>query len=93
MESGLIIMIPMVISSDCLFFYFGWMFNSKSGKKSLLSAEEKAKQIIADAQKESNNLKREKLLEVKDEWYKKKVEFDSESKSEKAKNLKISKNN
>jgi len=61
-----------------LFFYLGWMFNSKIGKKSLLSAEEKANQIIADAQKEANNTKREKLLEVKDEWYKKKVEFDNE---------------
>jgi ribonuclease Y len=61
-----------------LFFYLGWLFNSKIGKKSLLSAEEKANQIIADAQKEANNTKREKLLEVKDEWYKKKVDFDNE---------------
>jgi ribonuclease Y len=54
------------------------MFNSKIGKKSIASAEERAKQIISEAQKESNNTKREKLLEVKDEWYKKKVEFDTE---------------
>ena len=61
-----------------VFFYLGWMFNSKIGKKSIASSEERAKQIINDAQKESNNLKREKLLEVKDEWYKKKTEFDNE---------------
>jgi ribonuclease Y len=61
-----------------VFFYLGWMFNSKIGKKSIASADERAKQIINDAQKESNNLKREKLLEVKDEWYKKKSEFDIE---------------
>jgi len=61
-----------------VFFYLGWMFNSKLGKKSIASSEERAKQIIDDAQKEANNLKREKLLEVKDEWYKKKTEFDSE---------------
>ncbi|MDO8550975.1 MAG: Rnase Y domain-containing protein, partial [Ignavibacteria bacterium] len=61
-----------------VFFYLGWMFNSRIGKKSIASAEERAKQIINDAQKESNNLKREKLLEVKDEWYKKKTEFDNE---------------
>ena len=54
------------------------MFNSKFGKNSKLVAEERAKQIIEDAQKEANNIKREKLLEVKDEWYKKKIEFDNE---------------
>ena len=73
-----ILLIPMVIVLVVIFFYLGWMFNSKIGKKSLVSAEERAKQIIAEAQKESTNIKREKLLEVKDEWYKKKVEFDSE---------------
>ena len=74
----IIILIPMAVVLVALAFYIGWVFNSRIGKKSLLSAEEKANQIVADAQKESNNLKREKLLEVKDEWYKKKVEFDAE---------------
>ncbi len=85
----IIILIPMAVVLVALFFYFGWMFNSRIGKKSLLSAEEKANQIIADAQKESNNLKREKLLEVKDEWYKKKIDFDSEvnQKRQKIQNL------
>ncbi len=73
-----LLLIPMVIFLVILFFYLGWWFNSKSGKNSKALAEERAKQIIADAQKEANNIKREKLLEVKDEWYKKKVEFDTE---------------
>ena len=71
-------LIPMVIVLVVIFFYFGWWFNPRIGKKSLVSAEERAKHLIADAQKEATNLKREKLLEVKDEWYKKKVEFDGE---------------
>lgn len=74
----LIFIIPMVVVLVVLFFYLGWWFNSRVGKKSIASAEERSKLIIQDAQKEANNLKREKLLEVKDEWYKKKVEFDSE---------------
>ncbi len=37
------------------------------------------KHIIADAEKEAKNIKREKLLEVKDEWLKKKQEFDNEA--------------
>ncbi len=72
----LIIIIDAILIA--LFFYLGWFFNSKLGKKSILSAEKRAELIIADAQKEANALKKEKLLEVKDEWYKKKVEFDNE---------------
>ena len=85
----LIIIIPMVVVLIVLFFYFGWIFNSKVGKKSVVAAEEKSEQIIQDAKKEATNLKREKLLEVKDEWYKKKVEFDTEinHKKQKQQNL------
>lgn len=73
-----IIQIIIVVGLVSLFFYLGWLFNSKIGAKSLVSADERAKLLIADAEKEAKNLKREKLLEVKDEWYKKKIEFDSE---------------
>ena len=81
----LIIIIPMVVVLIVLFFYLGWMFNSKVGKKSIVAAEEKAEQLIQDAKKETANLKREKLLEVKDEWYKKKIEFDTEINQKKQK--------
>ncbi len=74
----IVVLIPMVVVLVVIFFYLGWVLNSRVGKKSVSSAEERAKKIIEDAQKESNNLKREKLLEVKDEWYKKKTEFDNE---------------
>ena len=73
-----IVQIIVISGLVALFFYLGWLFNSKIGKRSLVSAEERSKQIITDAEKEAKNLKREKLLEVKDEWYKKKVDFDNE---------------
>lgn len=73
-----IILIVIAVGLVVVFFYLGWIFNSRVGKKSLLSAEENAKRILADAEKEAKNIKREKLLEVKDEWYKKKIEFDGE---------------
>ncbi len=84
-----LLLIPMIIILVAIFFYLGWLVNSKLGKKSIVSAEERAKQIVTDAQKEANNIKREKLLEVKDEWYKKKVEFDTEvnQKRQKLQNL------
>ena len=40
--------------------------------------KKKLKKILEDAEKESRHLKKEKLLEVKDEWLKKKQEFDNE---------------
>ncbi len=86
-----VVLIPMIFVLGVLIFYLGWMFNTKIGKKSLVSAEERAKQIIVDAQKEANNLKREKLLEVKDEWYKKKQEFDGEVNQKRQKTQNIEK--
>src|ERR1039457_4174601 len=73
-----LLIIPIVIITALLFGFIGWILNTKSGKNSKVIAEERVTQIIADAQKDVSNLKREKLLEVKDEWYKKKTEFDSE---------------
>ncbi len=81
----LVVIIPMVVVLIILFFYLGWMFNSRLGKKSIVAAAEKSEQLIQDAKKEANNIKREKLLEVKDEWYKKKIEFDTEVNQKKQK--------
>lgn len=59
-------------------FFVGWFVSSQIGKNKITKATEIAEGILADAEKESKNLKREKLLEVKDEWLKKKQEFDNE---------------
>jgi len=88
---GLSVLIPAVIFLIVLFFFLGWYLNSKVGKRSLSAAEERSKQIINDAQKESQNLKREKLLEVKDEWYKKKLDFDNDLNQKKQKYSNIEK--
>ena len=48
-------------------------------------AEMKAKNILIDAEKKSENLKKEKLIEIKEEISKKKIECDSELQSRKAK--------
>ena len=74
----LYVLIPMLVVVIVVFFYLGWIMNSRIGKKSILTAEEQAKKILEDADKDAKNIKREKLLEVKDEWYKKKNEFDKE---------------
>ncbi|MBU2447418.1 MAG: ribonuclease Y [Bacteroidetes bacterium] len=74
----LYILIPLIVFLCVTLFFLGWMLNSQVGKSSISSSEERAKKIIQDAEKESVNIKREKLLEVKDEWYKKKQNFDQE---------------
>jgi ribonuclease Y len=81
----LIIILPIVIVLLPLAAWLGWFFNSKFGKNSINAAAEKAESIIQDAKKEAANIKREKLLEVKDEWYKKKIEFDTEVNQKKQK--------
>lgn len=45
-------------------------------RRKLQEAEERAQSILRNAEKEAETMKKEKLLEVKDEWYRKKQEFD-----------------
>ncbi len=59
-------------------FVVGYLVSTKSIKQQIQAAEERASEIVADAQKEAENLKREKLLEVKDEFMSKKRALDEE---------------
>ena len=72
----LYVLIPLVVVLAGAAFGFGWYLQGRSGQNKIASAEQRAKQILQDAERDANNLKKEKLLEVKDEWYKKKQEFD-----------------
>ena len=55
----------------------GWYVSARLGQNKVSSAKDVAKKIIEEAGKEAESLKREKLLEVKDEWYAKKKEFEA----------------
>lgn len=83
MESLLSIILAIVFLA--VGFTAGWFINSKFGKEGIGAAEEKSKKILEEAEKEANNLKREKLLEVKEEWHKKKQEFENEANQRKLK--------
>ncbi|HCV42640.1 MAG TPA: ribonuclease Y [Bacteroidetes bacterium] len=63
----------------------GWFFSARASNSKLASAKEVAKKIVEEAGKEAETLKREKLLEVKDEWYAKKKDFDADIQSKRAK--------
>lgn len=81
----LMILILMVVVIAAAAFAAGWYINVRSGQKKVNSAEERAKRILEDAERDANALKREKLLEVKDEWYRKKKEADAEIQSKRNK--------
>jgi len=78
MQLELYIVLPMVILFVGLSYALGWYVSSKTGKNKIASAEERARQILLDAEKNAEALKKEKLLEVKDEWYKRKQEYEHE---------------
>jgi len=49
-------------------------------KEKISDAERRSKVIVQDAEKAAQNMKKEKLLEVKDEFYKRKLKFEEEVK-------------
>lgn len=79
------ILIVSVLAAAGLSFFAGWYLSSRSGQNKIAGAEERAKRILEDAEKEAGTLKKEKLLEAKDEWYKRKKEFESEVQSKRNK--------
>src|SRR5436309_15639753 len=66
-------------------FALGWFVSVRAGKNKVESAQDRAAKIISEAEKDAGNLKKEKLLEVKDEWYKKKQQFDQEANAKRGK--------
>ncbi len=85
MQLDLYMVLIIAASAAVLFFFIGWLINSKIGKNSIVNAKDKAQKIIEDAEKDAKHIKKEKLLEVKDEWLKKKQEFDNEVNTKKQK--------
>jgi ribonucrease Y len=85
MLQDIYILIPLIVVLCGATFFFGWYMQNKVTKGKIMSAEEQAKRIMADGEKAALNLKKEKLLEVRDEWYKKKQEFDTDYQAKKNK--------
>lgn len=85
MQLDLFMVIIIAVVTAVIAFILGWVINSKIGKNNVVIAKDKAQKLIEDAEKEAKHLKREKLLEVKDEWLKKKQEFDVEINAKKQK--------
>ena len=52
-----------------VFLFIGWYINSFFGKKSYKSLKHKADLLLENTKLESENLKKEKLLEANEEYY------------------------
>lgn len=58
----------------------GWLVARYIGHNKLANAEKQAKQVLEEAEKESRHIKREKILEAKDEIFQLKQKFETENK-------------
>jgi ribonucrease Y len=73
-------MITTVIAVICsgAAFLVGWFIQTRLTEKKLGTVQERTKQILEAAEREASALKKEKLIEVKDEWIRKRQELDNE---------------
>jgi len=72
-------------------FSLAWFLSRRIGERKLAKADEFAKKIIADAEKESEIKKKEAVLEAKDEWYKTKAAYERDLQQKKNELAKIEK--
>ena len=79
---GIVINLFLIIFASVVFFaagfFIGRFFLERIGTTKVLEAEERAVQIVQEAQKEANEYKELKVTEVNQEWKKKRREFDQE---------------
>lgn len=68
-------------------FVLSYFAGNKLSAQKISAAEQAGKKIIEDAEKDAGNIKKEKLLEVKEEWHKRKQEFEVEANARKNKFL------
>jgi ribonuclease Y len=66
-------------------FGVGYFVNNKLAARTIAQAQQRSQTIIEDAEKEAETLKKDRLIEVKDEWYKKKQEYDANVQSKRDK--------
>ncbi len=79
METLMVIIIVFMASTAS--FIFSWFLSKKINLGKLDGAERTAEKILADAYRDAENIKKEKLLEAKDEWLKLKQNLDNETKT------------
>lgn len=72
------VLIAIIAAASAISLILGWLLQGIFGKLTLRKANKEAKSIIDDARIESENLKKEKLVEAEEELYTKKHELEDE---------------
>ncbi len=83
MQVSVYVCIGIVIVFAAITYILSWYISKNIGRNKIKNAAEKAKEIISEAEKNANTIKKEKTLEAKDEWYKLKQKFETETKGKK----------
>jgi ribonuclease Y len=83
--------IAILVGAAAVAFLVGWWISRRTGEGKLAKAEELAKRIIADAEKEAQIKKKEAILEAKDEWYKTKIKVEREIQDKKGEIVRLEK--
>ncbi|MDT8324446.1 MAG: ribonuclease Y [Bacteroidota bacterium] len=78
MQVELYWLLPTVVALCAAFLFLGWLLAARVSQNKISVAEQRAREILEGAEKEAQHLKKEKLLEVKDEWFRKKQEAEKE---------------
>ena len=79
--TGTDVLLLLIVALVCL--VLGWVLSTFFGRLTLQSARKDAKQIISQAETESETLKQEKLLEANEEFYNLKQKLEEEYRSKK----------
>lgn len=66
-------------------FVISYFIGGKAAAAKITEAEERKRVILDDAEKEAKAIKKEKIIEAKEEWHHKKQEFESEAQSKRSK--------
>ncbi|MDH8676571.1 ribonuclease Y [Fusibacter bizertensis] len=88
-----IIVIIVALVAGVIAFGVGYLVRKNTAEKVILSAEFKAKEIIAEASKAAESVKKEKVLEAKEEAHQIRKEIDRETKDRRAEIQKLERRN
>jgi ribonuclease Y len=92
MENGMnIALVIFVASAAAIGFWSGWLLRQSVGTKKIADATNEARNILDEAKAESENLKREKLLEAKEQIFQMKQDFEREAKDKQREFYKLEK--
>jgi len=79
---GIVVNLTLIVLASLLFFavgfFVGRFFLERIGTTKVLEAEERAVQVVQEAQKEANEYKDLKVTEVNQEWKKRRREFEND---------------